>query len=207
VWCDDEGFAARVAACREAVEEVGLIPTTGAPLRETELESLRKSAAAGSNALRDELRRLGRALDLAALTPLSRWMTPEAERRRFDARFFVARAPSGMDAKIDQREAIRTFWATPRALLDDYEAGRIALFPPTHRTLERLFDAPDVESILCNARTTSIEDLSVICPRFVVHDGLPILALPGDPLHEIPERRIAGGTRYVLRGDRWSSEG
>jgi 8-oxo-dGTP pyrophosphatase MutT (NUDIX family) len=205
-WWDAEGFASRVAACREALEEVGVAPTSGAtdPISTHELAQLRESAAQGASALRERLRVLGRALDLAALTPLSRWMTPEAEKRRFDARFFVARAPAGVEAQIDRREAIRTFWATPQDLLDQYEAGRIALFPPTHRTLARLLDAANVEQVL---RAALDNDLSVICPRFVVEEGLPMLVLPGDPLHQIPERRIAGGTRYVLRGDRWASEG
>jgi hypothetical protein len=31
------------------------------------------------------------------------------------------------------------------------------------------------------------------------------LALPGDPTHEVRERRVAGGTRFVLRDGRFVS--
>ena len=202
-WWDDEGFASRVAACREALEEVGLVPLTGTPLSREELATLRAAAAAGSGALRDALAKSSRALDLSALHPLSRWVTPEAEQRRFDTRFFLSRAPVGQEAAIDQREAIRTFWSTPARLLEDWRAGSIALFPPTHRTIERLLDARTVDAALASAANAVLDP---ICPRFVLDAGVPVLALPGDPLHEVKERRIAGGSRYVLRDDRWLSE-
>src|SRR5262249_10831061 len=97
----------------------------------------------------------------------------------------------------------RTFWSTPARLIEEWQAGRIALFPPTHRTIERLLDARTVDAAIAS---TTNANLDPICPRFVVDAGVPVLALPGDPLHEIKERRIAGGSRYVLRDDRWLSE-
>ena len=203
VWWDEDGFAARVAGCREALEEVGLLPLAGAPVSSDDLRALRAAASVGAPELRASLDRLGRALDLAALVPLARWVTPEAEQRRFDARFFLARAPAGQEPTVDRHEAIRAHWATPRQLLDDEAAGTIALFPPTHRTLEGLLAAPSVDAAIEQARRA---DLAPICPRFVLADGVPTLALPGDPLHAVRERRVAGPTRYVLRGERWVSE-
>ena len=202
-WWDDEGFAARVAACREALEEVAMVPLTGGAITSEALEGLRRAIAEGVAPFREALRAEGRALDLDALVPFSRWVTPEAEQRRFDARFFVARAPEGQEGAIDRREAIRTFFATPRALLDDYERGAIALFPPTHRTLVRLSTVRSVDDALSLARRASLD---VICPRFALDDGVPTLALPGDRLHAIAEPRIEGASRYVLRGDRWVEE-
>ncbi len=208
-WWDDEGIAARVAACREALEEVGLLPLVAkgytAPCRVSaeSLTAIRGASARGGEALRDAVAEAGWALDLARLVPLSRWLTPEAESRRFDARFFLARAPEGQVATSDDHEATRVSWATPTALLRDFDAGAITLFPPTHRTLELLKGRATVEDALRLAVSASLE---VICPRFAMADGTPTLALPGDPLHEIRERRILGASRYVLRDARWVSE-
>ena len=49
-----------------------------------------------------------------------------------------------------------------------------------------------------------------ICPELKMHqeagEGVLMLTLPGDREHLVPERRIEGGTRYVLRGEHWQSE-
>ena len=193
-WWDDEGRAARVAACREALEEVGIAPI-GSVTRD-ELNALRKDLTPAA------FHALGRKLQLAALVPFARWVTPEAESRRFDARFFLAAAPEGIEPISDNHEAVRVLFATPSELLAQFERDEISLFPPTHRSLELLTSTKTVEEALTLAKTSSLE---IICPRFLVEEGAPILALPGDPEHEIRERRIAGGSRYVLADGRWSS--
>ncbi|MGZ3420034.1 MAG: NUDIX hydrolase [Polyangiales bacterium] len=199
-WSDEEGTAARVAACREALEEVGIVLCAGAPPSAPVVASLRACTTAES--LREAMAANGLEFDLSALHPLSRWVTPEAEKRRFDARFFLARAPRGQEGSIDAKEATRVFWASPRALLESFEAGEIALFPPTHRTLEGLAGMKTVEQAFEAAAGST---LAVICPRFTVESGNPILALPGDPLHEIRDCLISGPSRYVLRDAKWVS--
>jgi len=201
-WWDDEGAAARIAACREALEEVGVAPLSGA-LDDVAWQRLRVAAIAGVEPLRDAMRVLGAKLDLAVMVPLARWVTPEAEQRRFDARFFLAPAPSGVEGSSDQHEATRVYWASPASLLEEFERGAISLFPPTHRTLELLAGRKTLaEALALSGETT----LSVICPRFLVENDVPVLALPGDPRHDVPEPRIPGGSRYVLRDGRWTSE-
>lgn len=192
-WLDDDGLTARIAACREAVEEVGLVPLVG----DADPQSLRADLHAGLVAS-------GAKLDLAALVPLSRWVTPEAEKRRYDARFFVARAPTGQTPRSDEHEAVQVLFATPASLLAQGDEGRIALFPPTHRTLEWLSRFATVDAALVAARTPPM--LEPICPRFALDGGVPTLALPGDPLHELRTPRIVGRSRYVLRDARWVAE-
>lgn len=202
-WSDAEGRAARIAACREALEEVGVIPLAGSPVGPDVVERLRAAAAAGGASLRAALAGAGLSLDVGGLVPFARWVTPEAEPKRFDARFFVALAPSGQLARSDQREAVRAMWATPRDLLRRFDEGELTLFPPTHRTLCQLAEAAGAEEAIESARAACLE---VICPRFALEDGVPVLALPGDPIHEIPRARVAGPSRFVLRGERWRAE-
>ncbi len=203
-WWDLDGIAARAAACRESIEEVGIAPITGDALSEEDATVLRAAAAAGRDTLRAALTSMGRALDIAALVPFARWVTPEAESRRYDTMFFVCRAPTGQREHLvgleAEREATEVRWDTPAALLADFDAQKIALVPPTHRSLEVLASIRDVDSVLAWARSAN---LAPICPRFVLDGQLPTLALPGDPLHESRTPIVAGGSRYQLVDGQW----
>ena len=52
--------------------------------------------------------------------------------------------------------------------------------------------------------------LDPICPLLVQQKDAAgetmALVLPGDPDHAVREERVPGGSRYVLRGDRWQAE-
>jgi hypothetical protein len=96
-----------------------------------------------------------------------------------------------------------SFWARPADVLARSARGDIFLAPPTTRTLELLADVPSVAAALALAAEQS---LLPICPLFVPDARAPFLALPGDPQHPVRERRVAGPTRFVLRGARFVSE-
>jgi 8-oxo-dGTP pyrophosphatase MutT (NUDIX family) len=193
-----------VGACRELFEEGGILPLDerlDADAMEALGAELRRPGADLSAVLRQRRRRL--ALD--TLVPWARWLTPEAESRRFDARFFLLHVPEGQIGRHDDHETTMSLWAAPLELLDRAARGEFFLAPPTSRTLEMLSDARDVHAVLMLAKQQS---LLSICPRFVLGSdaGPPYLALPGDPSHEVQERRVHGPTRYVLRDGRFISE-
>jgi 8-oxo-dGTP pyrophosphatase MutT (NUDIX family) len=202
-WNDADGRAARIAACREALEEVGVVPLFGSPVGPDAIEGLRRAASEGPASLRDALASSRAGFDLSGLVPYARWVTPEAEPKRFDARFFVARAPAGQEARSDQKEAVRVGWATPRELLRGFDAGELTLFPPTHRTLWLLAQAEDTESVIARAHDGCLDEIR---PRFNQENGRFVLALPGDPAHEIATPRVSGPSRFVLREARWVPE-
>lgn len=193
-----------VAACRESLEEAAILPIAGGTLGPSELVLLRAATTARPEALREALEARGLLLDLAALHPLGHWVTPEAETRRFDARFFLARAPEGQPGAHDAGEIVSSFWSAPAAVLARFDASEVQLAPPTHRMLSVLAAAATVEGALDAAERAC---LAPICPKLVRHvdaqgDTLA-LALPGDPEHAVGEARVAGPSRYVLRGERW----
>jgi hypothetical protein len=142
-------------------------------------------------------------IDLSSLVPFARWITPEAEVRRFDAHFFMLRSPEGQEGAHDQHETMDSFWATPASVLSRWEAMEVLLAPPTHRTLEILAAQGSVDEALALAERAN---LAPICPRLIDYDGTMALTLPGDPDHQLTERIIPGRTRYVLRGDQWRPE-
>jgi 8-oxo-dGTP pyrophosphatase MutT (NUDIX family) len=194
-----------IAACRETLEEARIVPVDGA-FPEDDVEALHQELAAGAvsgGTLAAALARRGRKLALDALVPWARWVTPEAEQRRFDARFFLLALPEGQRGRHDDHETTQSFWGRPRDVLDRFVRGEIFLAPPTTRTLELLADAASMADATALAREQS---LAPICPRFVPDDDAPFLALPGDPAHEEGSLRVAGPTRFVLRDGRFVSE-
>ena len=87
------------------------------------------------------------------LLPWVHWVTPEVERRRFDVRFFVARAPDDAEGEDRSSESEETRWISPRAAMAAADAGEMPMLPPTADALIQLdgFDSP--ESALAVARS------------------------------------------------------
>lgn len=194
--------ALAIAACRETLEEARIVPVDGA-FAEADVEALHAELAAHPGSLATALTRAGKRLALDALTPWARWVTPEAEQRRFDARFFLLALPEGQRGRHDEHETTQSFWARPSDVLDRFLRGEIFLAPPTTRTLELLADVTSVAGARALAREQS---LAPVCPTFVPDDDAPYLALPGDPAHRERALRVSGPTRFVLRSGRFVSE-
>src|SRR5262249_41888038 len=66
----------------------------------------------------------GRGLALRAdlLRPWAHWITPEAEPRRYDTRFFVAAVPAGQRARHVTGEADEASWLRPADALAEHAA-------------------------------------------------------------------------------------
>jgi 8-oxo-dGTP pyrophosphatase MutT (NUDIX family) len=192
----------KIAACREALEESAILPGVQA-VSHAELLDLRARLARKETSLVAFLRERALRLDLTTLLPFARWVTPVAESRRYDTRFYLARLPEGQQGAHDDRETTSGFWARPADILARWEEGRVALAPPTHRSLEVLAGAATWDAaVALSARAC----LDPICPVVVTQEGVVALALPGDPEHEVREPRVPGRSRYVLRGDRFLPE-
>lgn len=193
-------LALYVAAIRETFEEAGVLLATGAD--GVDLASTRDRLNAGEDfgALADEL---DLTLRLDALAAWSRWVTPTIERRRYDARFFLARAPRAQRAEHDRIEVTAGEWLSPVAALSRFEDGSIQLPPPTLRTIEQLSELTSVDGAF--ARAAEMGPPPPVQPHFVQIGDVPTLTLPGDPEHPLDERRIDGSTRFALIDGRFRS--
>jgi 8-oxo-dGTP pyrophosphatase MutT (NUDIX family) len=149
----DPAFA--FAAARETFEECGLL-FADRRLEVPELVEARRDLLAGKTPFGELLRRLDVVVDAGAMRYFSRWITPPGEVRRFDARFFVARAPQEQVAEADAIEVHDGRWLAPHAALAAYERGEIQLIFPTIKHLERLAAFSTIDALFAFAETKPI---------------------------------------------------
>jgi hypothetical protein len=109
---------------------------------------------------------------------LAHWVTPEGRARRFDTRFFVARAPEGQIASPDDGEVVEHVWVSAADALELHHRGEWALLYPTKRTLELLSSFANVDDVLAYAVGT---DVVRVQPQEIVRDGVIIVVGPGEP--------------------------
>jgi recombination protein RecT len=160
-----------LTAARETFEEVGLLFADRA-IHGPDLVEARRALLAGETTFGALLRALGVAVDASRLRYFSNWITPKGEyARRFDTRFFVARAPQDQVAEADAFEVTDGRWLRPRDALAAHERGEIGLIFPTIKHLERIAPFPTVDALLEFARTKPIV---TVAP--VIEDGQRITA-------------------------------
>jgi 8-oxo-dGTP pyrophosphatase MutT (NUDIX family) len=148
----DEAGALVVAAVRETFEESGVLLAEPGRVESTARDDL----TARRRTLPEVLAAAGLDLRADLLLPWARWVTPEAEPRRYDAAFFVARLPEGQEADARTTEAVEATWWTPQAALDGAARGELRLLPPTEHTLAEIAAFADVAAVLAAARTRPV---------------------------------------------------
>jgi 8-oxo-dGTP pyrophosphatase MutT (NUDIX family) len=168
------------AAVRETFEESGVLLAgePDGPLMVpsgSSWEADRNALTAGSLTLAELLSRRGLAVRADLLVPWARWITPEAEPRRFDARFFAAALPAGQHAAGHQAEADQTAWLRPANAIEAAKAGSISLLPPTAAILHEFASCGGLDDILRQRRK-----IAAVLPVVAAEDGEVWLRLPDE---------------------------
>ena len=152
------GLAYWVAAVRECFEEAGILLAReegGGELsaaRAAELARHREPLNAGKLAFAEFLDAERLLLPADALAYYGHWITAPGRARRFDARFFVARAPAGQDGSHDASEIVHHAWLRPREALERGDRGEMELVFATRHTLADLARFPDPQRAFEHAR-------------------------------------------------------
>ena len=143
------GLSYWVAAIRECFEEAGVLlarPTNSNELVSFDTDSvLQNRFSVARHAIHDSNMSL---VELCATENLrlvtnnihyvSHWITPLGEPRRFDTRFFIARAPEAQEPLHDDNETIASLWVSPIEALERHARGDLAMIPPTTSNLQFL---------------------------------------------------------------------
>ncbi len=171
--CDERTARELVcAAVRETFEEAGVLlagPPGGGPddvvpdVTGEDWETQRQALLSRDLSLAELLADRGLALRSDLLRPFAHWITPEAEPRRYDTKFFAAALPVGQEARDVSGEADEASWLTPAAALAELATGVRPMLPPTSHTLGQLQRYPDVAAVLAGAPP---EPLQPISPTF-----------------------------------------
>ena len=166
---DDMGWGdeIRMAAVRETFEEVGALLARrgdrfGGPAECDAVRSIVKGGKTFGEALREL--RLEPALD--SLVLFARWVTPALLRRRYDARFFLARMPEDQVVRPQEGEVTDWLWITPERALASPD---VTLVYATRSVLESVASEPDAEALLSWA--FQLKDVPTVEPKMVQTDA------------------------------------
>jgi 8-oxo-dGTP pyrophosphatase MutT (NUDIX family) len=155
--------AIAAAAVRELFEEMGiLLARKGRRFaRARDCDQVRALLAKGQT-FGYALRSLGLEPAHDRLVPFARWVTPAQLRRRFDARFFLARLPAGQTVHPQEGEVADWLWINPTKALDEPD---ITLVYATRAVLDSV--APDEDSATLFSRARRQKEMPVVEPRLV----------------------------------------
>ena len=194
-------IAHHVAAIRELFEEAGVLLARPLTARSVDrLAADRRDLLSGQTTFADIIDREHLQLSLDELAYFAHWVTPEIEIRRFDTRFFIARAPEGQTPIHDAGETTHSEWIEPAAAIERCRSGLISLPPPTWTTLEMLARFESIDAIFDWARRKPIPRVQ---PRFEKRGDQTLLFYPGDPMYPPVEGFDATETSFVLENRRW----
>jgi len=189
---DMDDLAARIAAIRETIEEVGLpVGLTSVPGHDT-LAALRRGLHAGA-ALGPALEAVGLSIDPVPLVPFARWRPNHAHMRIFDTRFYLARLPEGApEPVVDDTENVRVFWMSARDVLDEADAGRARIIFPTRRNLERLAQFDSFDAAAAHAADIPMR---TVTPWTEEREGGTHLCIPDDLGYPVTSEAVASAMR------------
>jgi hypothetical protein len=115
--------------------------------------------------------------DISRMVYCSHWITPVAEPKRYDTRFFLAELPAGCAATIDEREMSDARWLTADTALAEFQRGALPMVFPTVKTIQMLQPYESVDQMLAVFRGA---DIPAVLPRLVrTKDGVGIV-VPAD---------------------------
>jgi len=189
------GLAYWVACIRECFEEAGVLlarhESTGDVVRFDDdatairFEEERENIHDGSVALLDLCKREGLRLTTDDIHYVSHWITPMGEKRRFDTRFFIARAPQAQEPLHDDGETIESFWISPQEAIERAHEKDLMLMPPTKANIEFLLPFKTADEVLEAAAQVGMPQ--TILPKLKIDsDGRVVgIAMPGDPEYAV----------------------
>jgi 8-oxo-dGTP pyrophosphatase MutT (NUDIX family) len=163
------------SAVRELFEEMGILlaQSRGRPAGDGDCVRVR-SLVAGGMTFGEALRECELIPALDELVLLARWVTPAQMRKRFDARFFVARVPDGQVVHPQEGEVTDWLWIAPSAALSD---PRLTLVYATRKVLESVVADEAADALMSRARGQ--REVPVVEPRMVqTESGWEILIGP-----------------------------
>ncbi len=174
------GLSYWVACIRECFEEAGVLLALGSDseilrLQSTAMRERYASWRERLNANEDGVleamcKKDGLRLATDQLAYVSHWITPSDQPKRFNTRFFVARAPGRQEALHDGHETVESTWIRPKDALERFAAGEFNLISPTFKNLEAIAGYGSTAELLDAKRKIDPATIPTILPRVISRD-------------------------------------
>ncbi|KAJ1818834.1 hypothetical protein LPJ56_001721 [Coemansia sp. RSA 2599] len=188
----------RTCAIRETFEETGLLlakPPTAAPTVALDI---------GAQSFADLCAKHG--LELPVCAQIGRWITPRAQKKRFDTRFFMLNVADDdrlllaqlASARPQISELVSLGWFQPDEILEMNRRSELALFPPQFYILHELSRSTRWQDLASRGSSIRAGDADavepVLCKR---SDGAVVGLLPGDAMYRCGETADAAHSAAV----------
>ncbi len=199
---DRGGLAWWLAACRETLEEAGILLAAGTAVTGADdadlVARMRAELETDESVFGDLLLAEGIVLDATLVEEVARFITPLGPPRRFDARFFIAQAPPGQEPSHDEGEIVNWEWVRPADALARWSDGGMAMMSPT------------VRMVACLARYRSVSEAMDVARRRLPYQRVRVadprgayrVLLPGEPGYEQAELEVESGWVRLWNPDR-----
>jgi hypothetical protein len=187
-----EDAVSRVAGVREIFEEAafllarpnGQADLVGPDRLERILAKHREPLCGGERAFSAVMAEEGLSPAIDLMVPFARWITPVIRKKRFDARFYLARAPEGQIGAHDERELINSRWTTVADALEAHARREIKIVFVTRSNLSLLAKSRTVDEALATARGRTVIP---VWPELFDHPDGPALRIPAEAGYDVTE--------------------
>lgn len=190
-------LAVRVGGIREAFEECGVLlahEAGGSGLvtasRLLELEHYRKKLVDGEVTMLQFLLNEDLILLPENLVLFAHWITPPLVPKRFDTYFFIIEAPADHIALHDGHESVDSMWLSPARIIEEADAGRRIVIPPTRLNVLKLGRSQSVAEALAKARASRVV---TILPEMVKREDGAYLKIPEEAGYDVSLYRLPAG--------------
>lgn len=167
-----------VAAIRECFEEAGIFigsRSDGTVPTEEDLSGAREDLLLKRSDFADVLAKEDLYMDLSQLVYFAHWITPEAQPKRYDTRFFVATAPLGQLGMHDDSETVSHLWIDPNEALSGAKPKGFEIVLPTRQNLMAIAKYKTVNEVL---EAAAHSEKTVVVPKLTRGSGGLELLLP-----------------------------
>ena len=189
---NESGLSYWIACIRESFEEVGILLAKRKSGEKLDLEGkdknkfdkYRKDLINHEISFLEICKREELILTAKNIAPLSHWITPDFEIKRFDTRFFIAYLPENQIVQHDGMELTHSLWINPNNALKKAMEGDMQMILPTTENLKLCSNFTSAREMLENQKNLTKNDIKPILPKFYKENGTWNVLYPGDEGYE-----------------------
>ncbi|KAI9318539.1 hypothetical protein BX666DRAFT_1929075, partial [Dichotomocladium elegans] len=182
----------KICAIRETFEESGLLLTHPSSQVLRDKDGWREKVHQDASQFKVLCETHGLLPAVDRLEPFANWITPVAERRRFNTHFFLTVWTPDSPAEADGKEMVMLNWLSPAQALELWHENEILLFPPQWYCLHTMEDVKRHDQLIARAGIGSLRSrcggVSTVMPQHNMVDDPArmdegyhtFLAYPGD---------------------------